>query len=44
MPRRIAVLAHRLLVTSALALLTGVVVDAGERAIAPRARTLHIGM
>ncbi len=36
MPRRTAVLAHRLLVTSALALLTGVVVDAGERAIAPR--------
>lgn len=36
MQRRSAVLAHRFLVTSALALLTGVVVDAGERATAPR--------
>lgn len=36
MQRRTAVLTHRLLVTVAAGLLTGVVVDAGERAVAPR--------
>jgi lytic murein transglycosylase len=36
MKRRTAVLTHHVLVTVAAGLLTGVVVDAGERAIAPR--------